>query len=247
MSIRTKHRPALRYALWIAALTLSGSPPAHAQISPAALQSEISVDMHVARAAQRFGIPEHWIWSVMRVESAGRLRATSPAGAMGLMQLMPVTWAALRDRYGLGSDPYDAQDNILAGATYLREMHDRYGPIGMLAAYNAGPGRYEDYLRRGRPLPSETIAYVAKLLPMISTGNAVPSASPLPAPRSHWTHAALFVVQAARPDSGIEANGKDATDARINTTSVVPSPPRLAPLAAPSTGLFASLSGSRRP
>ena len=59
------------------------------------------------------------------------------------MQIMPQTWAELRARYGLGTDPYDPHDNILAGAAYIRELHDRYGAPGFLAAYNAGPGRYE--------------------------------------------------------------------------------------------------------
>ena len=68
------------------------------------------------------------------------MRAISPKGAMGLMQLMPETWAALRARYGLGRDAFDPHDNILAGAAFLREMHDRYGSPGFLAAYNAGPG-----------------------------------------------------------------------------------------------------------
>src|SRR3546814_5730962 len=77
----------------------------------------------------------------MRVESRGDVRAVSPKGAMGLMQLMPDTWASLRVRLGLGANPYDPRDNILAGAAYLREMHDRYGSPGFLAAYNAGPGR----------------------------------------------------------------------------------------------------------
>src|SRR3546814_10577379 len=87
----------------------------------------------VAEAAQRFGIPEAWIRAVMRVESRGDVRAVSPKGAMGLMQLMPDTWANLRVRLGLGANPYDPRDNILAGAAYLREMHDRYGSPGFLA------------------------------------------------------------------------------------------------------------------
>ena len=77
----------------------------------------------VAEASQRFGIPASWIRAVMQVESFGDVRALSPKGAMGLMQIMPETWAALRSRYGLGADPYDAHDNILAGAAYLRELH----------------------------------------------------------------------------------------------------------------------------
>jgi soluble lytic murein transglycosylase-like protein len=63
----------------------------------------------------------------MRVESRDHPRAISPRGAMGLMQIMPDTWTGLRVRYGLGADPYDPRDNILAGAAFLREMHDRYG------------------------------------------------------------------------------------------------------------------------
>ncbi len=77
---------------------------------------------HIAEASQRFGIPERWIRTVLRAESAGDVRAISTAGAIGLMQVMPDTWAVLRDRYQLGRDPYQPRDNILAGIAYLREM-----------------------------------------------------------------------------------------------------------------------------
>src|SRR3546814_10072998 len=73
-----------------------------------------------------------WIRAVMRVESRGDARAISPKGAIGLMQVMPATWTEMRTRYALGPDPYDPRDNILAGAAYLREMHDRYGSPGFL-------------------------------------------------------------------------------------------------------------------
>lgn len=119
----------------------------------------------VAEAGQRFGVPIPWINAVMLQESGGNVRAVSPAGAMGLMQIMPVTWTDLRSRHGFGVDPFDPRDNILAGAAYLREMHDRYGSPGFLAAYNAGPKRYEEYLATGRELPSETQLYVAILTP----------------------------------------------------------------------------------
>ena len=101
----------------------------------------------VAEASQRFGIPASWIRAVMQVESVGDVRALSAKGAMGLMQIMPQTWSGLRLRYGLGANPYDPHDNILAGAAYLRELHDRYGAPGFLAAYNAGPARYDDHAR----------------------------------------------------------------------------------------------------
>ncbi len=82
---------------------------------------------------------------------------------------------------------------------------------------------------------------------MISSGSAVQSASLLPAPRSHWTQAALLVVQTARSDSRIEGNEKDTTEAQIDATSLAPSPPQIAPLATASTGLFVPLSGPQRP
>jgi soluble lytic murein transglycosylase-like protein len=65
---------------------------------------------------------------------------------MKLMQIVPGTWAEWRSRYCLGVDPYDPHDNILAGTAYIRELDDRYGALGLLAAYNAGPRRYERHL-----------------------------------------------------------------------------------------------------
>ena len=121
----------------------------------------------IAEASQRFGVPAHWIRAVMQVESTGDTGAFSPKGAIGLMQVMPETYEELRLRYRLGTDPYKPRNNVLAGAAYLREMHDRFGPDGFLAAYNAGPGWYEDYLKSGRPLPEETLKYVATLAPVI--------------------------------------------------------------------------------
>ncbi|MGY8632102.1 lytic transglycosylase domain-containing protein [Bradyrhizobium sp. 14AA] len=116
----------------------------------------------VDQASNRFSIPVNWIVSVISIESAGDVHARSPKGAMGLMQIMPATWAELRERYNLGNDPYDPHDNILAGTAYLRELLDRYGSPGVFAAYNAGPSRYEEHLAGGS-LPEETRAYVAKL------------------------------------------------------------------------------------
>ena len=121
----------------------------------------------IAEASQRFGVPAHWVRAIMQAESTDDTGAMSPKGAMGLMQVMPETYTELQLRYHLGADPYEPYNNILAGAAYLREMYDRFGPDGFLAAYNAGPGRYEDYLKSGRPLPEETRNYVATLAPVI--------------------------------------------------------------------------------
>lgn len=122
---------------------------------------------YIEEAAGRFDLPEEWIGRVLLAESAGETThkghpIRSAAGAIGLMQLMPNTYAEMQVAYGLGADPYDPHDNILAGAAYLRTMFDRYGYPGLFAAYNAGPARYEASLR-GVPLPAETRIYVSKV------------------------------------------------------------------------------------
>ncbi|ARC38404.2 lytic transglycosylase domain-containing protein [Paracoccus yeei] len=151
-------------------------------------------DAHIAEASQRFGIPTTWIIAVMRTESAGDVRAISSAGAMGLMQVMPDTWADLRIRHALGRDPFEPRDNILAGTAYLREMWDRYGNVAaMLAAYNAGPGRYDEYRATARPLPAETRAYVAALTPIL-LGERPSGGSSSVVPPLDWREAAIFVA-----------------------------------------------------
>jgi len=76
----------------------------------------------VEEAAHRFGVLETSIRAVMQVESNGETRAVSPKGAIGLMQIMPQKWMGLRRHYGLGVDPNDAHDKILAGSAYLRKL-----------------------------------------------------------------------------------------------------------------------------
>ena len=175
-------------------LIAAATPPALAQ---SAAQDRAAAahphGAHITDASQRFGIPAAWIMAVMRTESAGDLRAVSPAGAMGLMQVMPDTWAGLRIRHGLGHDPFEPHDNILAGTAYLREMWDRYGNVAaMLAAYNAGPARYDEYRLADRPLPAETRAYVAALAPVLlgerPSGGTVAAVRPL-----DWREAAIVI------------------------------------------------------
>jgi hypothetical protein len=151
----------------------------------------------IQEAARRFKLSEAWIRAVILKESGGRTLLdnkpiTSNAGAMGIMQLMPTTYDAMREQHGLGNDPYDPRDNVLAGAAYLSWLYERYGYPRMFAAYNAGPRRLEAQLAgRVRQLPAETRAYVSgivqilgtkifgtKLDPVLATnGDAVPSAS----------------------------------------------------------------------
>jgi soluble lytic murein transglycosylase-like protein len=152
----------------------------------------------IAEASTRFAVPASWIRAVMRIESRGHQRATSSRGAMGLMQLMPGTWIELSARYGLGHDPFDPRDNIFAGAAYLREMHDRFGSAGFLAAYHAGPSRYEQHLVTGKSLPSETTAYVAAVTPLLDNEHNEHIASRV-GPAVAWREAPLFVERAGAP------------------------------------------------
>ncbi len=132
---------------------------------------------YIQEAASRFRVPEQWVRAVMHQESGGREQAVSPVGAMGLMQVMPATYEGLRNRHRLGDDPYDPHNNILAGTAYIREMYDRFGSPGFLAAYNAGPDRLTSYLAGTSELPNETVNYVASITPHL--GGAVALSGPL--------------------------------------------------------------------
>ncbi|WP_408740339.1 transglycosylase SLT domain-containing protein [Acetobacter sp. AN02] len=123
---------------------------------------------YITEASKRYDVPDAWIRAVINRESGGRMfykgqLVTSAPGAMGLMQLMPPTYDTLRVANNLGDDPYEPHDNIMAGTAYIREMYDIYGSPGFLAAYNAGPGRLEDFLTRNRTLPRETRNYVSAI------------------------------------------------------------------------------------
>lgn len=156
----------------------------------------------IAEASLRFGIPEAWIARVMRAESGGATSRNgrpirSSKGAMGLMQLMPGTWTDMQARLGLGMDPDDPRDNILAGTCYLRLMYDRFGYPGLFGAYNAGPQRYAAWLAGRTRLPAETIDYLAKVAP--GAGAGPQTASPAPPPP-------LFAVRREPVGAPIDSN-----------------------------------------
>jgi len=202
----------------LVALMLSGSA-AHAERASPATHQASGKSFHpfasfVTEASRRFAIPEHWIRAVMRVESGEKSHARSQKGAAGLMQIMPKTWAELHARHSLGADPYDPRDNILAGAAYIRELYDRYGAPGFLAAYNAGPGRYERHLATGRPLPAETQDYVATLAPMIKN---TPANAQIAAVARTFASAnsPLFAAHTA----SIVSDGRSRTEVRWNRSS----------------------------
>lgn len=211
-----------------AILLLSGLPllapamPVFAKDAVLALASQDQrFGVFIAEASSRFNIPESWIRAVLHAESE-HVDDVSSAGAMGLMQIMPDTWTELRARYGLGVSPFDPHDNIVAGTAYLRELLDRYGNIGaMLAAYNAGPKRYDDYLATARPLPVETRNYVAKLAPILGGASLPGITVSVPLQPIDWRDAPLFVMPVGGSSSAgsLQPDRRSAASAPSTSTS----------------------------
>jgi hypothetical protein len=169
----------------------------------------------IKEASHRFGISEAWIQAVMRMESGGRTLLadkrpiTSDAGAMGIMQIMPETYREMREQHGLGANPYDPRDNVLAGTAYLSWLYDRYGYPAMFAAYNAGPGTLEANSAGMRKLPNETRAYVSGIARILGTeADPFPSSPPQPV---------TTVATLTRPDgSSISVDGATVDSIRAS-------------------------------
>lgn len=179
-------------------------------------------ESEVAQASRRFAIPEDWIRAVMKEESAGLTTLngrpiTSSAGAMGLMQLMPKTWAEMRDRYGLRRDPYIPRDNILAGTAYLREMYDRYGFPGLFAAYHAGPGRMDAYLASEKSLPDSTKIYLESIVPGAEIGSL--STKNLSAEPAKSNPNSLFFMRSEGEISSSESSKPNAKTTKSDSKS----------------------------
>lgn len=117
-----------------------------------------SLSSLITNAAKKYQVDPKLVSAVAEVESGGRQEATSAAGAVGVMQLMPDTAASL------GVNPYDKRENIEGGAKYLKEMLDLFGGDvkKAVAAYNAGPAAVKNY--GGVPPYKETQNYVNKVL-----------------------------------------------------------------------------------
>ncbi|WP_081590450.1 lytic transglycosylase domain-containing protein [Blastomonas sp. AAP53] len=195
-------------AKWLGSMTLALLATAPVALSaesalPSGQAIVVDIDAHVREASLAFGLPEQWLHAVIRRESAGKVTAVSSAGAMGLMQVMPATWERQRRRFALGNDPFNPRDNILAGASYLREMFDLFGPDGFLAAYNAGPGRYRQWRDKGRPLPAETRAYVAVITAELERSGSIPFKPIGPQLAQNWTSSMLFPT---RPFAGAKTD-----------------------------------------
>jgi soluble lytic murein transglycosylase-like protein len=218
--------------LLLSGLTTSCLLPRAALARPATeagSQASSGIDAFIAEAARRFALPGAWLQAIIRAESGGKPRAISAKGAMGLMQIMPATWNDLRVRHRLGADAFDPHDNVIAGAGYIRELFDRYGTPGWIAAYNAGPGRYEAALR-GQPLPAETRAYVAVVAPAIGMSDGANPPAIGMVDRFAWTRSPLFFARA----NGSTASSAATVDQQANLSAQIS--PTAAKMAAP--GLF---------
>ncbi|MBV9812530.1 MAG: lytic transglycosylase domain-containing protein [Acetobacteraceae bacterium] len=169
---------------------------------------------NLPEAAARSGLSPEFVLRVMAAESGGNPRAVSAKGAMGCMQIMPATWTYLSGRYGIGPDPYDPRQNMIAGAAYLAELTTRYGFPGAIAAYNAGPARYERYVAGRGTLPSETIAYAARI------GRGSPQLALLPSAR--WQEAGLFLIRAAQSPLPDAASVPTRNEPRRGSGSLFP-------------------------
>jgi soluble lytic murein transglycosylase-like protein len=126
---------------------------------PIASRTPTSLNEVVNEASDRYRLDPDLVNSVIKAESGFNIRAVSPKGAQGLMQLMPGTAS------GLGvSNAFDPQANVEGGTKYLRELLERYNfdLVKALAAYNAGPQRVEQF--GGVPPYYETRAYVARIV-----------------------------------------------------------------------------------
>ena len=129
-----------------------------------ALPPERAYEHLIQEAARTYDLDAALIRAVMRVESSFNPLVVSPAGASGLMQLMP----SVAQRMGV-RDPFDPRENIMAGARYLRELLDRHnGSIELtLASYNAGPTTVARYRNRIPPF-KETRTYVRKITRLLA-------------------------------------------------------------------------------
>jgi len=175
---------------------------------------------HIREASRRFDVPEPWIRAVIMRESSGRHMVngriiTSRAGALGLMQVMPGTYDLMRNAYGLGPDPADPRDNILAGTAYIREMYDLFGAPGFLAAYNCGPACYANHLAGKQRLPQETRSYLAALTPTVRGHN----------PQEPSLSAGAVAIEVAVVPGNAPRRGGSSPAATAKPTAPVPAQP----------------------
>jgi soluble lytic murein transglycosylase-like protein len=206
----------------VGALRLLSLAAALAWATPAAARTVADWRPYVVEASERFGVPIAWIEAVMRAESRGRTHLNgrpirSSAGAMGLMQLMPATWAEMRSRLGLGRNPDEPRDNILAGTFYLRLRYEKFGYPGLFGAYNAGPARYAEHLSGRRSLPRETVGYLASVAPQAGQMPSRQVAIAVPVMPARAPVIGMFVIR-KEPPVEVASSAKAAVPSSLFVT-----------------------------
>ncbi|MGA9542435.1 MAG: lytic transglycosylase domain-containing protein [Candidatus Sulfotelmatobacter sp.] len=169
--------------------------PAQSQSPAGNVQPSTDLNEVVRAASGTYHLDPDLVTSVIRAESGFNVRAVSPKGARGLMQLMPQTASELGVQ-----NAFDPQANVEGGTRYLRELLERYDfdLIKALAAYNAGPQRVEQY--GGVPPYHETKAYVARIVRDFNKKKlAAKTANQPKAPKSSGSKATATPVRAAKP------------------------------------------------
>jgi hypothetical protein len=151
---------------------------------PAFDQQQLEAVIHEASAT--YGVSADLVKAVIQTESAFNPVAVSPVGALGLMQLMPVTAAYL----GV-ADPFDPRQNVNGGVKYLSMLLDRFnGNVALaLAGYNAGPTAVARH--KGIPPYRETRGYVQKIRALVAD-----------------THSAFTIPEPRRPKAKAKAKAK---------------------------------------
>jgi hypothetical protein len=185
-------------------LSQPGTPFDRAQTSISSPFAKLAPALNqvVDSASAAYHLDPDLVNSVIHAESGFNVRAVSPKGARGLMQLMPSTATEL----GV-NDVFNPQDNVSGGSRYLRELLERYNfdLVKALAAYNSGPQRVEQY--HGIPPYRETQAYVARIVHEYNTKKIAEeraakqkqSAARVPRPAHDPTKAAVKPIAAESP------------------------------------------------
>src|ERR1700691_6186817 len=185
------------------------APQPKLQPSAESLQHPLDLNEVVRAASGTYRLDPDLVNSVIRAESGFNVRAVSPKGAQGLMQLMPQTASELGVQ-----NAFDPQANVEGGARYLRELLERYNfdLIKALAAYNAGPQRVEQY--GGVPPYHETKAYVARIVRDFNKKKlAAKTASPPPPAKNSGSKPTGTPVPAAKPHKSVPQTQAQASPA----------------------------------
>jgi hypothetical protein len=186
-------------------------PAGHTSRQAFGTQAPLDLNQVVSAASARYRLDPDFVNSVIKAESGFNVRAVSPKGAQGLMQLMPGTASQLGVH-----NAFDPRANVEGGTRYLRELLERYNfdLVKALAAYNAGPERVEQF--GGVPPYYETRAYVARV---VRDFNKKKIAQGKVAAPSHKPNSAVKTASRPANTHAPSSSAKPVTQAKANAPS----------------------------